>query len=160
MIAAGGPAIGKDASMSDVFQNPMRPFESIGREGYTLQIASALPDPVPIGHFEMNSLEPVVDEIVSRAEYLERIQQACAAHGERYTVRFYRHEDGFDASILDHLDQIRSLQIDPACAVACMRLSSDPASPLFDPDALHADVLCRVTRIRAGFSSRASADRA
>jgi hypothetical protein len=50
--------------------------------------------------------------------------------------------------------------LDPACAVACMRLSSDPASPLFDPDALHADILCRVARIRAGFSPRESTDRA
>ena len=51
------------------------------------------------------------------------------------------------------------LALDPACAVACMRLSSDPASPLFDPDALHSDLLCRVARIRAGFSPRESADR-
>jgi hypothetical protein len=41
-----------------------------------------------------------------------------------------------------------------------MRLSSDPASPLFDPGALHADILCRVARIRAGFSPRESTDRA
>ena len=50
------------------------------------------------------------------------------------------------------------LALEPACAVACMRLSSDPASPPFDPDALHAEVRARVARIRAGFSPRASAD--
>ena len=104
--------------MSEVFHNPIKPFESVGRQGYTLQIASALPDPVPIGRFEMNRIEPIIDDIVSRADYLKRIQEACATHGDRYTVRFYRHEDGFDASILDHLDQIRSLQIDPVCFVA------------------------------------------
>ncbi len=51
-----------------------------------------------------------------------------------------------------------ALALDPACAVACMRLLSDPASPLFDADALDAEVRGRVERIRAGFSTRRSAD--
>ena len=46
------------------------------------------------------------------------------------------------------------LALDPACAVACMRLLSDPASPLFDPDAFDAEVRGRVTRIRSGLSAR------
>jgi hypothetical protein len=45
------------------------------------------------------------------------------------------------------------LALDPACAVACMRLLSDPASPLFDPEALDAEVCGRIARIRAGFSA-------
>jgi hypothetical protein len=48
-----------------------------------------------------------------------------------------------------------SLALDPACAVACMRLLSDPGSPLFDPEALDAEVRGRVARVRAGFSERA-----
>ena len=47
------------------------------------------------------------------------------------------------------------LALDPACAVACMRLLCDPASPLFDPDAFDAEVRGRVVRIRAGFSAHA-----
>jgi len=47
------------------------------------------------------------------------------------------------------------LALDPACAVACMRLLCDPASPLFDPDAFDAEVRGRVVRIRAGFSTHA-----
>lgn len=104
--------------MDEVFQNPICPFESVSGDGYTLQIASPLPDRVPIGHFEIDCIEPVVDEVVTRSEYCDRIQQGCSMLGERYTVRFYRHEDGFDASILDGLDQIRSLQIDPVREVA------------------------------------------
>jgi hypothetical protein len=47
------------------------------------------------------------------------------------------------------------LVFEPACAVACMRLLSDPASPLFDPEAFDAEVRGRVARIRAGFSAQA-----
>jgi len=50
-----------------------------------------------------------------------------------------------------------ALALDPACAVACLRLLSDPASPLFDPEALDVDVGARVARIRTGFSPRATA---
>ena len=46
------------------------------------------------------------------------------------------------------------LVFDPACAVACMRLLSDPGSPLFDPAACDAEVQGRIARIRAGFSTR------
>jgi|SoiMethySBSTD1v2_1073268.scaffolds.fasta_scaffold11407_10 hypothetical protein len=46
------------------------------------------------------------------------------------------------------------LVLDPACAVACMRLLSDPGSPLFDPAACDAEVQGRIARIRAGFSTR------
>jgi hypothetical protein len=55
-----------------------------------------------------------VDEVVPRAEYLDRIQQVCAALGEVFEVRFYDHgvDDGFDASVLGELDEIRALAID------------------------------------------------
>lgn len=48
----------------------------------------------------------------------------------------------------------QGLVLDPACAVACMRLLSDPSSPLFDPDAFDAEIRGRVVRIRAGFSAQ------
>lgn len=47
------------------------------------------------------------------------------------------------------------LALDPACAVACMRLLSDPAeSPLFNPMLPPDELRSRVRQIRAGFSSR------
>jgi hypothetical protein len=60
------------------------------------------------------------------------------------------------AALASELDD-PALGLDPACAVACMRLLSDPASPLFDPDALDTEIRGRVARIRAGFSERATA---
>lgn len=77
----------------------------------TLQIHRPIPERVPIGHFDDRG--EVVDEIVSRAKYLDLIQQACAALGDGLTIRFFDHfEVGFDASVLDHLDEIRCLAID------------------------------------------------
>ena len=57
------------------------------------------------------------------------------------------------AALASELDD-PGLALDPACAVACMRLLSDPASPLFDPGALDAEVRGRLARIRDGFSAR------
>jgi len=77
-----------------------------------LQIHRPIPETVPIGHFDPGGIE-VVDEVVSRKMYLDFIQQACAALGDGLEVRFYDHrEDGFDASVLDHLHEIRCLSID------------------------------------------------
>jgi hypothetical protein len=77
-----------------------------------LHIHRPIPESVPVGHFEANGTE-VVDETVSRAVYLDRIQQACAALGDGLEVRFYDHfEDVFDASVLDRLPGIRRLSID------------------------------------------------
>ena len=77
-----------------------------------LQIHRPIPERVRIGHFDRGGVE-VVDDEVSRAVYLELIQQACAALGERLEVRFYDHrDDGFDAAVLDHLPEIRCLSID------------------------------------------------
>lgn len=77
-----------------------------------LQIHRPIPENVPVGHFEANGTE-VVDEIVSRTVYLDWIQQACAALGDGLEVRFYDHfDEEFDASVLDHLDEIRRLSID------------------------------------------------
>jgi hypothetical protein len=77
-----------------------------------LQIHRTIPQSVQIGHFEVGGVE-VVDEVVTRAVYLDLIQQACAAHGDGLEIRFYDHRDGaFDASVLDHLSEIRLLSID------------------------------------------------
>lgn len=77
-----------------------------------LQIHRPIPARVPVGHFEEDGTE-VVDEIVDRSEYLNRIQQSCSQLGDRLEVRFYDHfDDVFDASVLDHLNQIRCLAID------------------------------------------------
>lgn len=55
----------------------------------------------------------MVDALVSRADYLDRIQQACARFGEALEIRFFDHfDDGFDANVLDHLPGIRRLSID------------------------------------------------
>ena len=99
--------------LHEVFENPSVPDRNLNGRGFRVQIHSELPEQVKIGHYEMNRMEPIIDEVVSRAEYLNRIQQGCARYGEAYTVRFYDHLDGFDASVLDQLDQIRSLTIDP-----------------------------------------------
>lgn len=97
--------------LHEVFLNPSAPYKNLGTDGYTVQIHSELPEQVKIGHYVMTSLDPVIEEVVSRSEYLDRIQQACAEHGDAITVRFYDHIDGFDASVLDQLDQVRSLVI-------------------------------------------------
>lgn len=77
-----------------------------------LQIHRPIPESVPVGHFDDGGIE-VVDQTVSRTIYLDWIQQACAALGDRLEVRFYDHfEEGFDASVLDHLHEIRCLSID------------------------------------------------
>ena len=81
----------------------------------TLQIRRPIPERVPIGRFEKrgDGVEEVVDEVVSRSEYLHLIQRACAELGDGLRVRFFDHfEVGFDASVLDHLDEIRCLSID------------------------------------------------
>ena len=123
--------------LHEVFLNPRAPYASDDGTRWTLQIHSTLPEQVKIGHYVMESTEPVVEEVVSRDEYLRRIQEACAEHGEAYTVRFYDHLDGFDASVLDALDEIRTLVI-------------DPYSPMQNPEAVGR--LPKLTRL--GFSPR------
>ena len=77
-----------------------------------LQIHRAIPERVPVGHFEPGGRE-VVDEVVSRTIYLGWIQQACAALGDGLEIRFYDHfEEVFDASVLDSLPGIHHLSID------------------------------------------------
>jgi hypothetical protein len=77
-----------------------------------LQIHRPLPERVPIGHFEPGGKE-IVDETVSRTEYLGWIQQACAALQDGLEIRFYDHfGDDFDASVLESLHEIRQLSID------------------------------------------------
>ena len=79
---------------------------------HVLQIHRAIPENVPVGHFEPGGVQ-VVDNVVDRPAYLEWIQQVCAELGDELEVRFYDHfDDGFDASVLDHLNEIRCLSID------------------------------------------------
>lgn len=81
----------------------------------TLQIHRPIPDQVRVGHFENRgaTVDEIVDEVVSRAEYLDLIQQKCAELGDGLQLRFFDHfQVGFDASVLDHLDKIQNLAID------------------------------------------------
>ncbi|MGH3017384.1 MAG: hypothetical protein ACRDLU_03310 [Gaiellaceae bacterium] len=51
--------------------------------------------------------------------------------------------------------EAEELAFDPACAVACLRLLSDPvASPLLNPRLPPEDLRSRVLQIRSGFSTR------
>jgi hypothetical protein len=59
-------------------------------------------------------------------------------------------ELGALASELDDAE----LALDPACAVACGRLLSDPESLLFDPAATPQELRSRVRQIRDGFGPR------
>jgi hypothetical protein len=82
-----------------------------------LQFHRTIPQRVPVGHFETDGRE-VVDEVVDRADYLERVQQACAACGGALEIRFYDHfEEEFDATVLDSLTEIRNLSIDGLSSV-------------------------------------------
>lgn len=82
------------------------------REVQVLQIHRPIPDPVQIGHFDPRGSE-IVDEVVSRTGYLDLIQQAASRLGDGLEVRFYDHDFGaFDASVLDHLNEIRRLSLD------------------------------------------------
>ena len=77
-----------------------------------LHIHRTIPDTVQIGHFGPGGVE-VIDDEVSRTAYLDLIQQACTRLGDALEVRFYDHDFGeFDASVLDHLHEIRRLSID------------------------------------------------
>lgn len=77
-----------------------------------LQFHRTIPPRVPVGHFEAGGRE-VVDDVVDRADYLDRVQQACAARGATLEIRFYDHfEEEFDATVLDSLTEIRNLSID------------------------------------------------
>jgi protein phosphatase 1 regulatory subunit 7 len=97
----------------EILPDPRAPGGAIGPDSvHVLQFHRTIPATVQIGHFEKGGIE-VVDEVVSRPVYFDRIQQACAALGDRLEIRFYDHRGGpFDASVLDHLDEIRRLSID------------------------------------------------
>jgi hypothetical protein len=64
------------------------------------------------------------------------------------------------ASVTEELDGLASelddggLELDPACAVACMRLLSDPESPLFDPGVSPIELRACIRRVRSGFAPR------
>lgn len=62
--------------------------------------------------------------------------------------------------LADELEELASeledddLTLDPASAVACHRLLSDPASPLFDPAVPPRELRSRIRQIRSGFQPR------
>lgn len=97
----------------EILPDPRALVAATGEAGvHVLNIHRPIPESVPVGHFDAGGVE-VVDHTVSRATYLDWIQQACAALGDRLEVRFYDHfEEVFDASVLDHLHEIRHLSID------------------------------------------------
>jgi hypothetical protein len=100
----------------EVLPDP-RAFTAPRGELSVLQIQRPIPERVPIGHFEAGGKE-VIDEIVTRTDYLEWIQQACAARGDGLELRFYDHfHEEFDATVLDSLGEIRRLSIDGLPAV-------------------------------------------
>lgn len=96
----------------EILPDPRALAAAKGKAVQVLNIHRPIPESVPVGHFDAGGVE-VVDEVVSRTAYLDRIQQACAALKGKLEVRFYDHfEDVFDASVLDGLHEIRLLSID------------------------------------------------
>jgi hypothetical protein len=104
--------------LHEFFQDPRSAYEDFDATR-TLPIHSPLPGRVPVGHFDLDRGDIVIDEMIARDEYLDRIQQACAEQGKNLTIRFYDHLDHvFDASLLDALDEIRSLAVEVVGGIA------------------------------------------
>ena len=79
-----------------------------------------------------------------------RLRLILAAPGSRIDKRVAGARVELDALALDLDDE--ELLLDPAAAVACARLLTDPVnSPLFDAAGLPEDVRSRVVQIRSGF---------
>ena len=98
--------------------DPRKPYGDPDGKRWTLPIHSPLPEQVPVGHFEPHAIEPVLDETVSCAEYLDRIHQASIDCGEGFHLRFYDHVDQvFDASILNGLTDLQNLTIEVNCPI-------------------------------------------
>jgi hypothetical protein len=96
----------------EILPDPRALAAAKGKAIQVLHIHRPIPERVPVGHFDEGGVE-IVDEVVSRTTYLDRIQQACAALKNKLEVRFYDHFEGeFDASVLDRLHEIRLLSID------------------------------------------------
>jgi hypothetical protein len=97
----------------EILQNPLNYLKyEDAKEPVFMNVHRSIPERVPVGHFTDQG-EEIVDETIPRAEYLDRIQQVCAALGERFGLRFYDHtSDVFDATLLDHLSEVRTLAID------------------------------------------------
>ena len=103
----------------------------------------------------------VIPEVLahaSREATMERRRSFAAVI--RGTLQPRRVLDARFVSAAEELDGLASelddgtLELDPACAVACMRLLSDPESPLFDPGASPIELRASVRRIRSGFAAR------
>jgi hypothetical protein len=104
----------------------------------------------------------VIPEVLARASRETTMERRRTFAGEiRSTLAARPAGRGWSEDVAEELATLAAelddpgLVLDPACGVACMRLLSDPASPLFDPDAFESEVRGRVVRIRAGFAARA-----
>ena len=103
----------------------------------------------------------VIPEVLahaSREATMERRRGFAAVI--RGTLQPRRVLDARFVSAAEELDGLASelengaLELDPACAVACMRLLSDPESPLFDPGVSPIELRACIRRIRSGFAPR------
>ena len=74
----------------EILPDPRALAAAKGKAIQVLNIHRPIPERVPVGHFDAGGVE-VVDEVVSRTAYLDRIQQACAALKDKLKVRFYDH---------------------------------------------------------------------
>jgi hypothetical protein len=85
-----------------------------------------------------------------RHEYAALIRGWLARPGVAVESRISASADELEALVAELDDD--ELTIDPACAVACMRLLSDLAeSPLLNPERPAAELRSRVRQIRSGF---------
>lgn len=98
-----------------------------------------------------------VREFASREATMERRQSLAALIRGRLTLPQPRFEDRI-ATAAEELEALASelddgeLELDPACAVACVRLLSDVVgSPLLNPEVPAAELRSRVRQIRSGF---------
>jgi hypothetical protein len=89
-----------------------------------------------------------------RRNYAAIIRGTLTHSGGAADERLVVVADDLEALALELLDD--ELALDPACAVYCMRLVTDPeASPLLNPGISREELRSRITRIRSGFTTQA-----
>jgi hypothetical protein len=109
------------------------------------------PDAYAIAEVRTRALEEAT--LQRRHSLAISLQLLLNAPGSRINARVAGAADDLEALIRDLDDD--ELVLDPAAAVACARLLSDPVnSPLLDVTARAEDVRSRVRHIRSGFGHR------
>jgi hypothetical protein len=109
------------------------------------------PDAYGIPEVRARALDEVTPE--RRRSLACSLRLLVNAPGGRIVDRITDAADDLEALARELDDD--ALALDPAAAVACARLFSDPtSSPLFDESASAADVRSRVRHIRSGFDHR------